>query len=71
MSKEVEEVKKHGIDVMLKALSEYCNGDNCNDCWYLNKTDGLCQAIERTMAYGEFPDPKDIPYGDRYLEEDE
>lgn len=71
MSKEVEEVKKHGIDVMLKALSEYCNGDNCPDCKYVNKTDGICQVLDRTIAYVEFPDPKDIPYGDRYLEEDE
>ena len=50
-----EEVKKYGLDTMLDALAMYCSGDNCKDCWYINKTDDSCEVFNYIEKYDLFP----------------
>lgn len=59
-----------GIDAILLALHEYCSGKNCNDCYYLNQSDGLCQVLEYITRMNEFPHPDEVPEGDKGEEED-
>lgn len=60
-----------GIDVILKAHYEYCmSGKNCNDCHYLNDSDGTCQVFNYLEKFEELPDPDHLPYGDNGVEED-
>lgn len=64
-----EEVKKYGLDTMLDALAMYCSGDNCNDCWYINKTDDSCEVFNYIERMWCFPFAEEVPYGEKGFEE--
>lgn len=70
--KEAEEVLKKGINVILGALAMHCSKpDACNDCPYINDSDGLCQVLEHIINSEELTSLDRVPYGDDENECDE
>lgn len=68
--RKAEEVEKYGIDTILNGLYLYCHGKNCQDCAYINESDGVCQVLEKILKDEDFPSAREVPYGDREPEED-
>lgn len=60
----------YGIDVILMALARHCSRPRaCNDCQYINDSDGTCNALTSVFEQEGFEKLDEVPYGDRASDE--